>query len=137
MKQKENIYQTTEATFFYATAPLRFSFECFTLKYSGKLFAQTASSLMSSCFQQPQNIADFIMTVILAPIFIIASIQMAALLTLPFAVAELAVGALAIIPALAIAIATLPVMTLLALSESVCELFSEPDLDYNDGHELS
>ncbi|KTD67564.1 hypothetical protein [Legionella shakespearei] len=130
MKQNENTFELSNATFFYATAPLRFSFECFALKYSSLFASQIIALFLEQMFPEEQGIAEFLGALLLSFMLLPVVCIIAAIQALPICVLELSVGLLTLAPAMAIAITAVPVVCLIALFESMCDFISSFDNDY-------
>jgi hypothetical protein len=132
MKIKENTFLLTHTTFFYATAPLRFSFESFALKHSHEFINNAWDAFHEKMFPPQQTVVESIaaafLYLIFFPIFgIVALVQV-----LPIVLAEVVGALLTIVPAIAIAITALPVIALLALGEAIYSLISKSDDDYTE-----
>jgi hypothetical protein len=130
MKQNENTFELSNAVFFYATAPVRFSFECFALKYSSLFASQILVSLLEQMFPKEQDMADFIVALLLSFLLFPLLCAIAAIQALPICVLELGVGVLTVVPAMAIAVVAVPVVCLIALFESICDCISGFGDDY-------
>lgn len=127
MKLKEEPFELSSNAFFYATVPLRFSYECFALKYSQQFALYTIGSFYEQMFPENQDLVEFIAAFILSLMLLPIVCTIALVQTLPLAIAEIAVGLVAVLPALAIALASLPVVALLAVCESFFDLISNDD----------
>lgn len=136
MKKKENTFQLTKTTFFFATIPLRFSLECFVLTHAKEIMNEFINEAMDNLYEQlfPANqtfvefVANFLMCCLFAPFLFILFYLSALLRALPVALVELAAGLITIVPALAITITALPVIFILAVGEFLCGLVVDSDL---------
>jgi hypothetical protein len=137
MKKKESTFQLTNTTFFYATAPLRFSFECFSLRHSQEFIDDTLGTLKKKIFPPSQNLRDFIIGGFAYLLFYPIIVGAVLVRSIPMSLAELATGLLTIVPAMTIAIAALPVISLLALGEFMCSLISNSDKGYTETQKMS
>lgn len=134
---KKPTFKLTHKALFFVAAPLRFSYECFCLKYSKEFATEVWNETINSTFPARGNFVDSlissIMFCIFSPIIIVASI----LLSAPIALAEFIAGLLVILPALVTAVIALPVIGLLALGELIASLISNDDNPRNETMELS
>ena len=123
----KDTFPLTENTFFYATSPLRFSFDCLAVKHTRDRIEESLINASKELSRSRNSFSETMALILIAPFLIVPVLLVTHIAATPSYVAEFVTGLLTIVPAIAVAIAALPFIALICLGEALANLICSND----------